>query len=111
MGRGPSVRDPMLPVTLQFIVAMIAYAINERMARRVDYLREEVLVLKEALATATGKTRIDLSAAQRRRLALKGKALTAEERRACCQIVLRWLTYPSAPRSRRTWTRQAWHLP
>jgi hypothetical protein len=45
----------MLPVTLQFIVAMIAYAINERMARRVDYLREEVLVLKEALATATGK--------------------------------------------------------
>ena len=77
----------MLPVTLQFIVAMIAYAINERMARRVDYLREEVRVLKEALATATGKTRIDLSAEQRRRLALKGKELTAEERRVCCQIV------------------------
>jgi hypothetical protein len=77
----------MLPVTLQFIVAMIAYAINERMARRVDYLREEVLVLKEALATATGKTRIDLSAEQRRRLALKGKELTAEERRGCCQVV------------------------
>jgi putative transposase len=77
----------MLPVTLQFIVAMVAYAINERMARRVDYLREEVLVLKEALVAATGKTRIDLSAEQRRRLALKGKELTAEERRACCQIV------------------------
>jgi hypothetical protein len=46
-----------------------------------------VLVLKEALATATGKTRIHLSAEQRRRLALKGKELTAEERRACCQIV------------------------
>jgi hypothetical protein len=76
----------MLPVTLQFIVAMIAYATNERMARRVDYLREEVLVLKEALATATGKSRIDLSAGQRRRLALKGKELTAEERRGCCQI-------------------------
>jgi hypothetical protein len=28
-----------------------------------------------------------LSAEQRRRLALKGKTLTAEERRACCQIV------------------------
>jgi hypothetical protein len=67
---------PMLPVTLQFVVAMIAYAINDRMARRVDYLREEVLVLKEALAAATGKTRIDLSAEQRRRLALKGKELT-----------------------------------
>jgi transposase len=77
----------MLPVTLQFIVAMVAYAINERMARRVDYLREEVLVLKEALTKATGKTRVDLTAQQRRRLALKGKELTAEERRACCQIV------------------------
>ena len=39
-----SLPDLMLPVTLQFIVAMIAYAINERMARRLDYLREEVLV-------------------------------------------------------------------
>jgi hypothetical protein len=76
-----------LPVTLQFLVALIAYAINERMARRVDYLREEVLVLKEALAAATGTTRIKLSAEQRRRLALKGKELTAEERRACCQVV------------------------
>jgi putative transposase len=76
----------MVPVTLQFIVAMIAYAINERMARRVDYLREEVLVLKEALSAATGTTRIKLSAEQRQRLALKGKELTAEERRACCQI-------------------------
>jgi len=77
----------MLPATLQFIIAMIAYAINERMARRVDYLQEEVRVLNEALAAATGKTRIDLSAEQRRRLALKGKELTADERRACCQIV------------------------
>ena len=82
-----SLPDLMLPVTLQFVVAMIAYAINDRMARRVDYLREEVQVLKEALAAATGKTRIDLSAEQRRRLALKGKELTAEERRACWQIV------------------------
>jgi hypothetical protein len=64
----------MLPATLQFIIAMIAYAINERMARKVDYLREEVLVLKEALAAATGKPRIDLSAEQRRRLALKGES-------------------------------------
>jgi len=77
----------MLPATLQFIIAMVSYAINERMARRVDYLREEVRVLKEALAVATGKTRIDFTAEQRRRLALKGKSLTAEERRDCCQIV------------------------
>jgi hypothetical protein len=75
----------MLPAPLQFFIAMIAYAINRRMG--VDYLQEEVRVLKEALAAATGKTRIDFSAEQRRRLALKGKELTAEERRACCQIV------------------------
>jgi hypothetical protein len=85
--RGQFGRDLMLPVTLQVIVALIAYAISERMARRVAYLLEEVLFLKEALATATGKTRIDLSAEQRRRLTLKGKELTAEERRVCCQIV------------------------
>jgi transposase len=66
---------------------MVAHAINERMARRVDYLHEEVRVLKEALAAATGTIRIDFTADQRRRLALKGKLRTAEERRACCQIV------------------------
>jgi hypothetical protein len=33
---------------------------------------------------ATGKTRIDFSPEQRRRLAVKGKDLTATERRACC---------------------------
>jgi hypothetical protein len=77
----------MLPAPLQFIVAMIAYAINQRMARQLDYLQEEVRVLKEALAAATGKTRIDFSAEQRRRLAHKGKELTAEERQACCQVV------------------------
>ena|SRR5580658_226638 len=77
----------MLPAPFQFLIAMVAYAINERMARRVDYLREEVRVLKEALAAATGKTRIDFNAEQRRRLALKGRALTPEERTACCQVV------------------------
>jgi hypothetical protein len=64
----------MLPVTLQFIIATIAYAINERMARRVDYLQEEVRVLKEALAAATGKTRIDFSAEQRPLWLLLGSA-------------------------------------
>jgi hypothetical protein len=44
----------MLPVTVQFIVAMLAYALNERMARRLEYLQEEVRVLKEALRAATG---------------------------------------------------------
>jgi hypothetical protein len=77
----------MLAAPVQFIIAMIAYAINQRMMTRLDYLQEEVRVLKEALAAATGKTRIDFSSEHRRRLALKGKDLTAKERRACCQIV------------------------
>jgi hypothetical protein len=76
-----------LPVTVQFIIAMLAQALNERMARRVEYLQEEVCVLKEALALTTGKTRISFTPEQRRRLALKGKALTPEERSACCQVV------------------------
>ncbi len=76
-----------LPLQLQFLVAMIADAINERMARKMEYMREEILILKEALAAKTGTERITFTAEQRRRLALKGKNLTPEERRTCCQIV------------------------
>jgi hypothetical protein len=39
----------MLPATLQFIIAMIAYSINERLQRKLDYVQVEVQVLKEAL--------------------------------------------------------------
>ena len=77
----------MLPVTVRFIVAMLAYALNEPMARRLDYLQEENRVLEEALRSATGKPRIALTNEQRRRLATKGKALTPAEREECCQIV------------------------
>ena len=77
----------MLPATLQFFVAMIASAMTERLTRKVAYLHEEVRVLKELLETATGNKRIAFTADQRRRLALKGKVLTAKERAACCQIV------------------------
>jgi hypothetical protein len=66
----------MLPAPLQFIVAMFAYALNARMARKMEYLQEEVRVLKEVVVAAAGKTRIELNAEQRRRLALKGKELT-----------------------------------
>jgi putative transposase len=79
----------MLPMTVQFLIAMVAHAINERMARRVDYLVEEVRVLKESLRAATGTSRIRFSPEQRYRLARKGKQLPSlpEQRRACCQIV------------------------
>jgi hypothetical protein len=46
---------------------MIAYAMNERMQRKLEYAQEEVRVLKEVVATATGKTRIAFTAEQRRR--------------------------------------------
>ena len=77
----------MLPATLQFFVAIIASAMTDRMTRKVAYMHEEVRVLKELLEAATGKKRIAFTAEQRRRLALKGKDLTAKERAVCCQIV------------------------
>jgi len=77
----------MLPVTIQFLIAMVAYAIDERMARRVEYLQEEVRVLREIVLTKTGRPRITFTDDQRLRLATKGKALTPEERSACCEIV------------------------
>jgi hypothetical protein len=88
----------MLPATLQFIIVTIGYALNERMARRCEYLQEEVRVLLDVLAAATGKTRIAFTLEQRRRLAHKGKTLTPEERDACCQIV--------RPRTILAWFRQ-----
>jgi putative transposase len=102
----------MLPAPLQFLIAMVAHAINDRMVRRVDYLQEEVRVLKKALAAATGKIRVDFTAEQRRRLALKGKQLTAEDRRACCQIVrpetiLAWFRRLAADKYDSSTTRKA----
>ena len=77
----------MLPMRFQFIIAMVAYAINEQLARRIEYLLEEVRVLREVYTETTGRKRIPFTDEQRRRLAIKGKALTPEEREACCQIV------------------------
>jgi hypothetical protein len=57
------------------------------MARRLEYLQEEVRALREILMAKTGRPRITFTDDQRRRLALKGKILTPEGRRSCCQIV------------------------
>jgi hypothetical protein len=38
--------DLMLPITVQFLVAMLAYGLNERMARKADYLRDQSQVLR-----------------------------------------------------------------
>ena len=47
-----------LPLTLQFLIAMIASAINERTKRKLEYALEEVQVVKEAFRATTGKERI-----------------------------------------------------
>jgi putative transposase len=77
----------MLPATLQFLIAMIAYAIIAIMQRKLDYSQEEVRVLKEILVARTGSQRILFTADQRRRLAVAGKALSPEERKKYCQLV------------------------
>ena len=84
---GASCPSSMLPLPLQFIVAMMAHAINERMARQLDYLLEEVRVLREVFTETTGRKRIPFTDEQRKRLAIAGKALTPEERETCCQLV------------------------
>ena len=45
----------MLPLPLQFIIAMVAYAINKQMARRIECLLEEVRVLREVYTETTGR--------------------------------------------------------
>jgi hypothetical protein len=67
---------------------MIACAINERVQRKLDYTQEEVRVLKEIVAALTGGGRISFTADERRRLAVAGKALSPEEWKKCCQIVM-----------------------
>ena len=92
-----------LPLPLQFLIAMVAHAINERMARQLDYLMEEVRVLREVYTEATGRKRIPFTDEHRRRLAIAGKALTPEEREACCQLarpktILEWFRQRTSER-------------
>jgi len=66
----------MLPMTLQFIIVMIASAINDRLQRKLDYVEEERRILREQLDAVTGSKKIFFTAEQRRRLATAGKLLT-----------------------------------
>jgi transposase len=88
----------MLPATLQFLIVMIGCAINERLQKILDYKAEEVRVLKQILKEVTGKSRIDFTEDQRKRLAQKGKNLTPKEREEHCEIV--------RPRTILDWFRQ-----
>jgi len=74
-------------MTLQFIIAMIASAINDRLQRKLDYVEEERRILREQLEAATGGKKWSFTTDQRRRLATAGKLLTPDERRKCCHLV------------------------
>jgi hypothetical protein len=45
----------MLPATLQFLIVMIASAINDRLRRKLDYVEEERRILREQLDAPPGK--------------------------------------------------------
>jgi hypothetical protein len=47
----------MLPMTLQFLIVMIASAINDRLQRKLDCVEEERRVLRERLDAATDEAR------------------------------------------------------
>jgi len=76
----------MLPMTLQFLVVMIAAAINDRLQCELDYVEEERRILKEQLDALTGSKRLSFTA-QQRRLAEAGKLLSPDERQKCRQLV------------------------
>ena len=70
----------MLTSALDFMIVMVACALNERMQRKLDYTQREVRVLKEVVEALTGKTAVPLTDVQRRGLAVAGKALTPKVR-------------------------------
>jgi len=74
-------------MTLQFLIVMIASAIDDRLQRKLDYVEEERRILKEQLDALTGGKKRSFTADQRRRLATAGKLLTPDERRKCCHLV------------------------
>jgi putative transposase len=76
----------MLPMTVQFLVVMIASAINDRLQRKLDYVEAERRILQEQLDAATGGKKLSFTVDQRRRLATAGKLLTPAARRNCCQL-------------------------
>ena len=51
----------MIRPALDFLVVILACAINERMQKKIDYLQEEVRVLKDVITTVSGQTRLPMT--------------------------------------------------
>ena len=90
-----------LPFALQLLVLIVSGWVNRRQQLAIEYLLEENRVLREQL----GNRRLRLTDAQRRRLAVRGKALG---RRALDELaglvtpatILRWYRTPWCPKTR-----------
>lgn len=67
-------------MTLQFIIVMIASAINDRLQRKLDYVEEERRTLKEQLDAVSGGEKLSFTIDQRRRPANAGNLLSPDER-------------------------------
>jgi transposase len=77
----------MVASTIQSLASMVAYAVSDRLLKLVEYLQEGVGVPRETLVDATGTTGIRCTPDRRRRLAIKGKALTFNEHVESRQIL------------------------
>ena len=80
-----------MPPTLQFIILLVAGWVNRHQQDVIEYLKEENRVLRQQL----GERRLVLTDDQRRRLAVKGKALGTDLLKEFAGIVtpdtiLRW---------------------
>jgi hypothetical protein len=81
----------MLPLPLQFLAAWLAVWFARALQRQVDYLMAENKILKEEL----GDRRLQLTNADRRRLAILGKelglkVLAKTATIAAAETILRW---------------------
>ena len=62
----------MISSAFDFLVVTIACALNERMQKKLEHTQQEVQALEDVVEAFTGKKRIPLNDAQRRRLAIFG---------------------------------------
>ena len=90
-----------LPFALQLLVLIVSGWVNRRQQLAIEYLLEENRVLREQL----GNRRLRLTDAQRRRLAVRGKALGRKALDELAGVVtpatiLRWYRTPRDPAER-----------
>jgi len=89
------------PFALQLLVLIVSGWVNRRQQLAIEYLLEENRVLREQL----GNRRLRLTDAQRRRLAVRGKALGRKALDELAGLVtpatiLRWYRTPWCPKTR-----------